>query len=629
MGRRQFPVGRKVDYLSFDEFTELLREIGYPSAPWWHRVRAEVSMRSTFQQWFKRLGLHRDEIEPASPVLEMHCSPLDNQGEWLSIPIAQDGQPLIRYPYKRLNLMSEGLTLEHLAKRGSLIYGSSFSICLRDETINPQPLMRAAKFIHSIVRLWREVATGKYLDGIGGDGLESAGFHDLFSTNRIPASSVCDILERRPYSSHIVIAVEGLFFPLQVIDDGEVVPTAEIFIQLRHLELELRGMVTGEKEAPVGVLTTLEREKWHCIREQLSEHPQSRYSLEVMESALFVTCLDLDFQDENRDAVWRYFKDREIENRWFDKSMQLIVTRSGSAALTFESAAVDAHVAAQFVNKLWDVYESDQTSETTSLVFAGDSDEKRFELLEWSCSDQSIWDLTSDASTQHSERRRRWQHCSLKTRTIGRDFFEQEDLNADAVLHIALQMAASYLFPEQNDPVARVTHTRHIEGGRYSMMPVLTPELRQFIDGARSGDVDRNALVSAVESIEGRLIRLQSGWDLTGMFMALSCFAAEGDLVDRVEAMDAFKGGLSANPLVRSLWDPSYVTHGSADRRSLDFIIPVSASGSHAITISYVIRRGYCRLDIWGQDQGNDHLQKFCGLVENSLRLVLKVMGAG
>ena len=114
-----------------------------------------------------------------------------------------------------------------------------------------------------------------------------------------------------------------------------------------------------------------------------------------------------------------------------------------------------------------------------------------------------------------------------------------------------------------------------MEGGRYSLMPVFTPELREFIDGSRSGDVDRDSLVAAVESIEGRLIRLQSGWDLTGMFMALSCFAAEGDLVDRVEAVEAFKGGLSVNPLVRSLWAPSYVTHGSADRRSLDFIIPV------------------------------------------------------
>ena len=292
MAHKQFPAGRKVDYLSFDEFAELFREIGYPGSPWWQRARAEVLMRATFQQWFKRLVAHRDELDPASPVLEMHCSPLDNRGDWLTIPVAEDGQPLIRYPYKRLNLMSEGLTLEHLAKRDSLVYGSSFSICLRDETVNPQPLMRAAKLIHSCTRLWRDIATGKYLGGMGGDGLESAGFHDLFSTNRIPASSACDVLERRPYSSHIVVAIEGLFFPLSVVCEGEVVTTAELFTQLRHLELEVRGMVTGEKEAPVGVLTSLEREKWHYIREQLSEHPQSRYSLEVVESALFIVCID-------------------------------------------------------------------------------------------------------------------------------------------------------------------------------------------------------------------------------------------------------------------------------------------------------------------------------------------------
>ena len=190
-------------------------------------------------------------------------------------------------------------------------------------------------------------------------------------------------------------------------------------------------------------------------------------------------------------------------------------------------------------------------------------------------------------------------------------------------------MAAFYLFPQQNAAVTRVTHTRHVEGGRYSLMPVLTPEVRDFIMTTRSGDATRESLVAAVESIEGRLIRLQSGWDLTGMLMALSCFASDGDLVDRIEAVESFKEGLSINPLVKSLWEPTYVTHGSADRRSLDFIIPVAASGHHAITVSYVIRRGFCRLDVWGQSRENEHLQKFCALVENSMRLVLKVMGAG
>ena len=160
------------------------------------------------------------------------------------------------------------------------------------------------------------------------------------------------MLERRPYSSQIVVGMDGLLFPIQVILDGEIISASDLFTQLRHLELELRGFVEGGKEAPVGVLTSLGREKWHYVREQLAEHPNSRHSLEVVESALFVLCIDLHFENENRDAVWRYFRDSEVENRWFDKSMQLIVTRSGSAALTFESAAVDGHVAAQFVNQL-------------------------------------------------------------------------------------------------------------------------------------------------------------------------------------------------------------------------------------------------------------------------------------
>ena len=69
------------------------------------------------------------------------------------------------------------------------------------------------------------------------------------------------------------------------------------------------------------------------------------------------------------------------------------------------------------------------------------------------------------------------------------------------------------------------------------------------------------------------------------------------------------------------------MTNGSTDQRAIDFVIPTTAQGNGAITVSYVIRRGYSQIDVWGQASRDDTLQKFCAVVENSLRLVLKVMG--
>lgn len=628
MSSSQFPTGRKVDYLSFEEFSELLREVGYPHARWWERVRAELSMRGTFQQWFKRLAGHMDDPDSVSPVLEMHCSPQENPANQLTFPGADGSGPLlIRYPYKKLNLMSEGLTFSQLAKRESLVYSSSFTVALRDETINPKPLMRAAKLIHSAVMLWREIATGKHMRGIGADGLEAACLHDVYSTNRIPASSACDVLERRPYSSHIVIAWDGLFFPLTVVCDGAAIEVSKIFTELRHLELDMRDLASESRQVPVGALTTMERDKWHYLREELSEHPQSGHSLEQIESALFVVCLDLDFQNENRDVVWRHFRDMEAENRWYDKSLQVIVTGAGSAALTFDESAVDMHVASQYADRLWEIYESDHTEETTALVFADEGDFQHREPLEWGLSEESLWNLTAQASSEHSERRSRWQHSTLKTRSMSRDFFEQEDINPDAVLHIVFQLAFCAISEGSGVGLARMTQTRHVEGGRYSLMPVLTPAVQAFVESCLHGAPTREGFLGAVESLEGRLIRLQSGWDLTGMFKALSCFAAEGDLIDRVESMSVFQEGLNANPLVRVLLEPNCITSGNPDHRAVDFVIPSTAGTNGVLTISYVIRRGYCRIDVWAETKEHQPLQKFCALVENGLRQILKVMG--
>ena len=111
------------------------------------------------------------------------------------------------------------------------------------------------------------------------------------------------------------------------------------------------------------------------------------------------------------------------------------------------------------------------------------------------------------------------------------------------------------------------------------------------------------------------------------MFKALSCFASDGDLIDRVEAMSVFQDALSANPLVRVLIEPDCVTSGNPDHRAVDFVIPATAGTNGVITISYVIRRGYCRIDVWSETKSHQHLQKFCALVENGLRQILKVMG--
>lgn len=627
MGRSRISANRKVDYLEFEEFQDLLRELGFPEAKWWERVRAEISMRTILRPWHRRLTAHVEAGDLASPVRDMHCAPLDNPKSQSKTPASTDGQPLIRYPYKPINLMSEGLTFTQLACRDSLVYSSTFSLVLRDETINPPPLLRAAKLLRSSVRLWREIALGHHLGGLGNDGLEAAGFHDLFSTNRIPVSSKCDVLERRPYSSHVVVALEGLFFPLTVIEDGEVVSVAELFEQLRHLEIDVRSYVSDNEEPPVGVLTSLPRQDWHAQREELIEHPLTKESLEAVESALFVVCLDLGLSSDNRDVIWRHLRDREVENRWFDKSFQLVVMDNATAAMVFESSAVDTHVASQFANRVCSMYEQEEDPVATAVVSLVESEHRHWEPLPWVISKDSLWDSTALAASSHAARSSKWEHATLKTRTLAGDFFEQEGASADIIMHLGILMSLHAQRDSHGANLFRVTHTRHVEGGRQSLLPLETPAVAEFVSSALAGKADRILLEAAVESVEGRLIRLESGWDARGMLMALVCFADEGDLIDRANALELFQNGLTANPIMQSFWYPRCITHGIADYRAIDFLVPATLHAQHSIQVGYTIRRGFGRIDVWASRTNDGSLHQFCGILEKSLRHILRVMG--
>ncbi|CAG8509740.1 1973_t:CDS:10 [Racocetra persica] len=97
-------------------------------------------------------------------------------------------------------------------------------------------------------------------------------------------------------------------------------------------------------DPPIGILTTDDRDSWTMSRERLlAISPQNRESLTLIENALFAVNLDDYATGTDLDKfLGNIFHGVDGHNRWFDKSMSIIVDSNGRAGMNGEHSPCDA-----------------------------------------------------------------------------------------------------------------------------------------------------------------------------------------------------------------------------------------------------------------------------------------------
>ncbi|RZF36006.1 hypothetical protein LSTR_LSTR005822 [Laodelphax striatellus] len=149
--------------------------------------------------------------------------------------------------------------------------------------------------------------------------LDMSQYKNLFNATRIPSQGK-DYLYQDISKKHIVVLRKGHFYTFEIIDNyGNYVDPALIYNCFKHI-LEQNE----PSESPLGVLTTLERDRWAAVRQRLLETGNGD-QLQAIDSALFAVCLDDGPTTEDHVPVVREFLHSDGTNRWFDKSFSLIV----------------------------------------------------------------------------------------------------------------------------------------------------------------------------------------------------------------------------------------------------------------------------------------------------------------
>jgi carnitine O-palmitoyltransferase 1, liver isoform len=176
-------------------------------------------------------------------------------------------------------------------------------------------------------------------------------YERMFGTTRIPGKENDVIKHRGDSAKHIVVIRRGVFFKIEVIRwDGRVSKPCEIEEQFAHVkqvadQMHNLGQIKELNGKYLASLTAASRTMWAEVREDNFSEGINKISLDEIETALFVVVLD-----KESPTTWRERGSLTMHgdgtNRWFDKSVSLIVYENGHAGLNAEHSWADAPVVA-------------------------------------------------------------------------------------------------------------------------------------------------------------------------------------------------------------------------------------------------------------------------------------------
>lgn len=181
----------------------------------------------------------------------------------------------------------------------------------------------------------------------------STAYKYMFNACRIPRYNTNDtyrIYDPSRYT-HAIVARKGYFFSIELVDPqtGNPLPLILLEIQLQRCIMLADAKSSSNSTPKLGLLTSGNRDDWARDREMLLQAGGGRRridmerALEILESGAILVNLD-DVSPVSRQECGEIFWTGGLScgpNRWFDKSIQIMITNNGKAGLIAEHSMMD------------------------------------------------------------------------------------------------------------------------------------------------------------------------------------------------------------------------------------------------------------------------------------------------
>jgi carnitine O-acetyltransferase len=240
---------------------------------------------------------------------------------------------------------------------------SYFFSFVDDPTVNVSKnsdpnVQRAAAMLFATAKFRKQVATGQLpYERVGRKKTPicATAYKYMFNACRIPRREQDSyrIYDPSRYT-HCIVARNGHFFSIQLVhpETGNPLSVTELEDQLRQC-IALADAIPSSRPK-LGLLTSGNRDDWADARQQLviTGGTAMREALEHLQSGAILLNLDDEApvsRQECGDLFWTGGL-KSGENRWFDKSIQIMVANNGKAGLIAEHSMMDGMPVIRFAD---------------------------------------------------------------------------------------------------------------------------------------------------------------------------------------------------------------------------------------------------------------------------------------
>jgi carnitine O-acetyltransferase len=422
------------------------------------------------------------------------------------------------------NWASEGLLRYYLGCRHGLPYHVGWPVILEDDPKALSVCARAASLVAAALTLRQQMQSGRYArDRDGVTPLEMQQYANIFSTTRVPRAG-CDDLVTAAANTQLAVMARGTIYCLDV---GAGASAAVLRKAFESILQDAQSRPAGV----VGELTAAAREDWAQARARLLKN--NRAALEQVESSLMLVCLDDQHSPQTLSETAQRVRDGNPHNRWYDRSVQLVVFGNGKAGLWVEHSALDGDPATRFGAALWEL--GSASSQHLDETVAGSLP---FRPLDWALDADAEEDLRR--ARAYSERLLgNREVLTLQIAGLGTSSLKKS-VSLGALIQLAIQLGCLRHFGKLLSVVEPV-QTRRFRGGRFDGFMTVTAASKAFVEAAqvpaRAGELPE-LLRAATQSHFAQLVRSKKGSGWHSHISGLSAMDFPADRVKGVVAED-------------------------------------------------------------------------------------------
>ena len=400
-------------------------------------------LQQTLDKYLKAVRplVNDDEFENTKSLVDVFGSK-EGYGEHLH-------EKLLEHAKTKENWLSDWwLDVAYLESRASVVIYCSPSVSFPKYNFKGTKgqIEHAAKVISALLKYKIDIDNETIpVEKLGNFPLCMDQYYRILSACRIPGISKdgvhCHAKSWIP-PSHITVIHNNHFFELDVYhQDKTPLTTSELETQLSKIV----AMTSNGKAPPIGILTSRDRDNWGRAYHALAMDKDNQDSFKSIERSIFALCLD-DETPPVPESEWRNDwsaqtlhgggSTQNSGNRWFDKTMQMIVGKNGGVGVVYEHSPAEGPPIAAMLDHVYKYFENPDSQPESSVLALPPPKHLQFNITE----PQIMQDIKK-ASKELDDLIKQLNLLVLDYTDYGKDFIKSMKLSPDSFIQIAMQLA--------------------------------------------------------------------------------------------------------------------------------------------------------------------------------------------